>query len=62
MKRLEDEMNRIKGNLNDIDSRINARKGADDASNKYKEVVEAATKAVNSISSDMNKVGSQSTA
>jgi peptidoglycan hydrolase CwlO-like protein len=56
-QRLEAEMSKIKGNLGDLDSRINSSQG-DLAVNRYKEVVEEATKAVAGISSGMNSVGS----
>lgn len=49
-------MNKLKGSLGDIDGRIEKRKGAENAISNYKQVVEAATKSMQEMTGNMNKV------
>ena len=49
-------MNKLKGSLGDVDSKLEKRKGAENAISNYKQVVEAATKSMQEMTGNMNKV------
>jgi len=53
-KRLEAELNRLKGQFGDLDSKLKSREALEGAVSGYKEVVEAATKSMQSMTGDMN--------